>query len=188
MKHLMSIAAMAALALLAAACGGSPSSTGSTGSPDPGRSAGPPSAVAFSHCMRSHGVPNFPDPSSNGALPKTSVQRLGVSGPVFQAAQRTCQPLLPVSSASIEQCEAAGVCSQAVTQAMLTAGLRFARCMRAHGLPKWPDPSADSQGRVAFAISISRDGFNPHSSQINPELNRCEHLMPGGGVPLAVSP
>lgn len=194
------VIAAAALALLAAACGGSPSSADPGGSPsaagsasargsaNAGGSAGSPSAVAFSSCMRSHGVPKFPDPASNGVLPKLSLQLLGVSGAQFQAAHRTCQHLLPISSASIQQCEAAGVCSQAVTERMLSDGLRFARCMRSHGLPKWPDPTTDSQGRVAFAISISKDGFDPHSSRINPELHECEHLMPGGGVPLAVSP
>jgi hypothetical protein len=186
------IIATAALALAAAACS-SPSSAGSAGSggsPDPGGSASSPSAVSFSHCMRSHGVPNFPDPSGSGTLPKTSPQRLGVSDSRFQAAQGTCQHLLPstVNNSELEQCEAAGVCSRAETQLMLNAGLRFARCMRSHGLPKWPDPTSDSQGRVAFAISISKDGFNPHSHRIDPELNNCEHLMPGGGVPLAVSP
>jgi len=190
-RTVVAIIATATVALVAAACSsGSPSSTGSGGSPDPGGSANSPSAVAFSHCMRSHGVPNFPDPSSSGTLPKTSPQRLGVSDSQFQAAQGACQHLLPntVNNSQLEQCEAAGVCSRAETQQMLTAGLRFARCMRSHGLPTWPDPTTDSQGRVAFAISISKDGFDPHSHRIDPELNDCEHLMPGGGVPLAVSP
>ena len=186
------IIATAGLALLAAACssGGSPSSTGSSGSPDPGGSANHPSAVGFASCMRSHGVPNFPDPSGSGALPKTSPQRLRVSSSRFQAAQRDCQHLLPstVSNGAIEQCEAAGICSRAETQLMLNAGLRFAGCMRSHGVPKWPDPTSDSQGRVAFAISVSRDAFDPHSPRIEAKANECGHLMPGGGVPLAVSP
>ena len=184
------IIATAGLALLAAACSsGSPSSTGSSSSPDAGGPA-PPSAVAFSSCMRSHGVPNFPDPSGSGALPKTSPQHLRVSSSRFQAAQRACQHLLPstVNNSSLEQCEAAGICSRAETQLMLNAGLRFAGCMRSHGVPKWPDPTSDSQGRVAFAISVSKDGFDPHSPRIEAKVNECDHLMPGGGVPLAVSP
>jgi hypothetical protein len=141
-------------------------------------------------CMRSHGVPNFPDPSGSGALPKTSPQHLHVSSSRFQAAQRACQHLLPstVNNSSLEQCEAAGICSRAETQLMLNAGLRFAGCMRSHGVPKWPDPTAGSQGRVAFAISISKDAFDPHSPRIEAKVNECDHLMPGGGVPLAVSP
>ena len=184
------IIAAAGLALLAAACSSSPSSTGSSGSPDPGGSSPPPSAVAFASCMRSHGVPNFPDPSGSGALPKTSPQRLKVSSSQFQTAQGACQHLLPstVTNSALQQCEAAGICTRAETQLMLNAGLRFAACMRSHGLPKWPDPTSDSQGRVAFAISVSKDGFDPHSPRIEAKANECGHLMPGGGVPLAVSP
>src|SRR5215469_3743229 len=183
------ITATVGLALLAA-CSSSPSSTGSSGSPDAGGSAPPPSAVAFTSCMRSHGVPNFPDPSGSGALPKTSPQRLRVSSSQFQAAQRACQHLLPstVNNSALQQCEAAGICTRAETQLMLNAGLRFAGCMRSHGVPKWPDPTRDSQGRVAFAISVSKDGFDPHSARIEAKANECGHLMPGGGVPLAVSP
>jgi hypothetical protein len=44
--------AAAGLALLAAC-----------GTPSAGGTAGSPSAVAYSHCMRSHGVPNWPDPT-----------------------------------------------------------------------------------------------------------------------------
>jgi hypothetical protein len=199
MKHLIILAtariaaaiiATAGLALLAAACSGDPSSTGSSGSPAAGGSASSPSAVGFASCMRSHGVPNFPDPSGSGALPKTSPQRLKVSGSQFQTAQRACQHLLPrtVTNSTLEQCEAAGICTRAETQLMLNAGLRFAGCMRSHGLPKWPDPTSDSQGRVAFAISVSKDGFDPHSPRVEAKANECGHLMPGGGVPLAVSP
>ena len=72
------ISATAVLALLAAACSGSPSSSGSGGSPAAGGSVTSPSAVAYSHCVRGHGVPRYPDPTSNGQLPKTDAQRLGV--------------------------------------------------------------------------------------------------------------
>jgi hypothetical protein len=201
MKHLIILAtariaaaiiATAGLALLAAACGsgGSPPSTGSSGSPDPGGSANHPSAVGFASCMRSHGVPKFPDPSGSGALPKTTPQQLKVSSSQFQTAQRACQHLLPsaVTTNTLEQCEAAGICTRAETQLLLNGGLRFAACMRSHGVPKWPDPTADSQGRVAFAISVSKDGFDPHSQQVETKVNECGHFMPGGGVPLAVSP
>jgi hypothetical protein len=75
------VIATAALGLLAAACSGSPSSAGSGGSTAAGGSAGSPSAVAYSACMRSHGVPNFPDPSSSGQVPKPDPLQLGVSTP-----------------------------------------------------------------------------------------------------------
>ena len=75
------IIATAALALLTAACGGSPSPTGSgdslgaAGSAD-SQSSNSQKMLAFSHCVRSHGVPNFPDPNSSGVLPKSQVAQL----------------------------------------------------------------------------------------------------------------
>ena len=67
--------------------------------------------------------------------------------------------------------------------------LQFARCMRAHGVPNWPDPTIDSQGRPVFAISISKDGFNPYSPPIWAKGNHCSHLMPDlPGAPFQVSP
>jgi hypothetical protein len=182
------IIATAVMALLASACGGSPSPTGSGGSPNAGGSASSSSAVGFSACIRSHGVPNYPDPGGSGVLPKTSAQQLGVSTSQYEAAQHACQHLLPVNSASLQQCEEAGVCSHAEIQQWLNDGLRFARCMRSHGVPNWPDPTVGPQGGgVAFAISVSKDGFDPHSPQIEAKVNECDQLMPAGGVPLAVS-
>jgi hypothetical protein len=177
------VAVTAALALLTAACsGGGPSATGS---PHTGRSANSSSAVAFSRCMRSHGMPGYPDPSGSGALPKTSPQRLGVSSAQFNAAQRTCQHLLP-STASVQQqtqqCMLTGDCPPALVRQILTAELNFARCMRSHGVPNWPDPSIDSEGRPDF--NVSARGINPHHSpQINSKIGECQRLTPSP-VPL----
>ncbi len=174
----------AALALLAAACGGSPSSAGR--SPDAGGSTDPASAVAYSHCMRSQGVPNYPDPGSGGTLPKVSAQQLGVSSSRLQAARRACLHLLPATggslkASSLRQCELTGDCPQTLVQQALHDGLRFARCMRSHGVPNWPDPTTDSEGRPYF--DLSAHGFSrqqAHSSQIRAKVNECEHEMPGG--------
>ena len=97
------------LGMLAAGCGGSPSGTGvaqlttTTGnstttnsSSTGGSKEGNP--TAFSSCMRSHGVPNFPDPKvSGGAIGLTMSRSSGINprSPQFQAAQRTCQKDMP---------------------------------------------------------------------------------------------
>jgi hypothetical protein len=179
-------AAMAALVLLAA-CGGSPANTGSsvnTGSPaNVGSSAHSQSAVAFSHCMRSHGLPDYPDPSGNGTLPKTSAQLLGVSSSAFDAAQRACQQLLPatggsLTASSIQQCYLAFVCPQALVQQALSAGRVFAQCMRSHGVPYWPDPTLDAQGRPLFNINVPR----PQPAQVTAAGNECSRLDPAGSL------
>ena len=39
------------------------------------------------------------------------------------------------------------------------AGLEFSRCMRAHGVPQFPDPPSPSSGAIGF--SFVRAGFDP---------------------------
>ncbi len=185
------ITAAAALALLAAACSGSPPAAGSGGSLDSRGSEASSSAVAYSHCMRSHGVPNFPDPTSNGQVPKTSAQLLGVSSSQLQAAQTACQHLYPSNggalTASLEQCEETGVCPQAMVQRVMNGMRRFARCMRSHGVPGWPDPSIDSEGRPGFNL-LHVSGFNPDSPQIDNKMQECEYVMPGGAPVALIRP
>ena len=92
---LASVAAVAAVSLLAAGCGGgsSPSGVASVASSTTSATTTPTQsgAVAYSNCMRTHGVPAFPDPTSGGAIPKVSLQQVGVSNSEFQSAQRACR-------------------------------------------------------------------------------------------------
>ena len=195
-RHRRTAAALIAvvLAVLAAACNGSSSSAGSGGAPGAEGSSSSASAVGYSDCMRSHGVPNFPDPDSSGQLPKGDAQRFGVSSSQLQSGRRACQHLLPntgqaINANSIQECMLAGDCPRALVQQVLTEERNFAGCMRSHGVPHWPDPTIDSQGRPVFVVSISKDGFDPYSAQIWAKGNDCSRLMPGlPGLPAAVSP
>ena len=186
------VIATAALALLAAACSGSPSSTGPGSSPDAAGStnaggSSSPSAVAYSHCMRSHGVPNYPDPSRAGGIPKTSAQQLGVSNSQYQAAQTACQHLIPGTGSTLEQqqetqCAMGGNCSKAVVQQWMSGLLTLARCLRFHGEPNWPDPIIDSQGIPHF--NYSQAGIDHHSPLVWAKVNECVQLTGFEGLPL----
>jgi hypothetical protein len=80
-SHGLPVAAVHAavvLALLAAACSGRGSST-SSGSPSAGGSTTSASAVAVSVCMRSHGVPSFPDPTTDSNGPVFNITKAGIS-------------------------------------------------------------------------------------------------------------
>jgi hypothetical protein len=68
-----------------------------------GGNPGPPSqsqrrqALAFSQCMRAHGVPNFPDPdfSGNGIrIHVGSGSGLDPNSPAFKSAQQACGSLI----------------------------------------------------------------------------------------------
>jgi hypothetical protein len=51
-------------------------------------------AVAYAHCMRTHGISDFPDPDSQGELTTEAVKAAGVDvhAPDVQAAAQTCLP------------------------------------------------------------------------------------------------
>lgn len=181
------IIATPVLALLVAACStsGSPPPNGFGGPRHAGERSTSASAVGFSRCMRSHGVRRFPDPvTGDGRLPKISPEILGVSSSQFNAAERACQRLLPhadgmsmeMDSTSVERCIVGGVCLPAVTQWMLNVELRYARCMRSHGEPSWPDPVTDSEGRVNFDLSLSWAASPPE-----PAHRECTRLT---GAPI----
>jgi hypothetical protein len=160
----------AGLALLAAACG-SPSPAGSGGSPHAGGSSNPPSTtseklLAFSACMRSQGVPAFPDPDSSGRLPEREIAQLLASNPQFPAAHRTCEHLLPNG----------GQPSQVQVQQAWNDMRNFAHCMRSHGVPSWPDPAPTSQQdqRPFFHLP---DSIDPTAPQITAKVRVCQHVF-----------
>jgi hypothetical protein len=183
------VMATAGLALLATACGGSPGAhvaqLGSTAT-QPASSSGPSNAggstssrsaiaqpLAFSHCMRSHGVPKFPDSNSGGVWPKSQVE-LAAGNPRFQTATQTCGHLLPDGGPGVPP-------SPAVVQLIQSDMLEFARCMRSHGVPNWPDPTLD-RGRAIFnpeAVEV-----NPNSPRISTKMHECERVFPASlGIP-----
>jgi hypothetical protein len=159
-----------------------PSSTGSGGSPAAARSANSPSALAYSACMRSHGVPNYPDSTSSGQLPKTDAQLLGVSISQYQAAQQACRHLLPTGG-SPEDCMLNSNCPPALVQQMLAADRKLARCMRSHGVPNFPDPT--NGGASGPVFNITKAGISDaasHTHQFISKLNECGRLV-GGNAP-----
>src|SRR5579862_5527039 len=81
--------------------------------------------LAFARCMRSNGVPNFPDPSSGGGVTITSGNGIDPGSPQFQSAQRACQKYLPAEKAP----------SPAQVAKMQANLLKFSACMRSHGVP-----------------------------------------------------
>jgi hypothetical protein len=124
-------------------------------------------ALAFVRCMRSHGIPDFPDPASNGAINSGAVSE---SDSQLNLAQSACQHLLPPSSG--------GVPSPAQQQQLLSQALRYSRCMRSHGVPNFPDP-AGPEGKNVFAPA-GPPGIDTASPQYHAASNACHSLLPGG--------
>ena len=140
---LLAAALLTALAL--AACGGSSSSPGSGAK----LAAAHGRFVAFSQCMRAHGVPNFPDPSSSGGIQITQGSGVNPFSPAFKAAQGKCRKLLPGGGPG------GGKPSAQTEKQMLAISV----CMRAHGVTGFPDPTTTPpSGTGAFTQVIGRGG------------------------------
>jgi hypothetical protein len=130
--------------------------------------------------MRARGVPGFPDPQPTGNGKFPSAQQLGVSDSRYQAAESACQQLLPAGTSD--------VFPPGEVQQLLIGMREFSQCVRARGVPDWPDPATDSQGRPEFPLGshgISRAEY--HSPRVQASIGQCQHLLPaalGGGTPV----
>ncbi len=88
------------------------------------------SGVAFARCIRSHGVPSFPDPKVSGRTVRMGSPTV-VRSPAFQSAAHACERLLPKGPPGPEA-------SSPRAQARILA---VSACMRRHGIPGFPDPT-----------------------------------------------
>jgi hypothetical protein len=135
----------------------------------------PAAALKFAACMRSHGVPGFPDPSASGATVITPGGSINPQSPQFEAAQTACAKLLRPGGAPSPAQQAQG----------LASALKFSACMRSHGITGFPDPTS-SGGGIQLKLASS-SGIDPSSPIFQAAQTACQKLLPGGG-PTAVAP
>jgi hypothetical protein len=184
-SHRIATAAAGALAvaILLSACGSSsPGSSvahlGSTTNATPSASSSSdPStpqaryeqAVKFSTCMRSHGMPNFPDPQQHGgghvtlsihAGPGTG---LDPNSSQFRAAQNACRQYLPP-----------GATNGTVSPQFRAEALAFSACMRTHGVPNFPDPQFHGGD-----VQIGGPRADLTSPQAQAAQRACQSKLPG---------
>jgi hypothetical protein len=174
----LALAGVVAVSLLASACGGSSDGakvaqvdTNTTASDsDSSNASGSDDPVAYSACMRRNGVGNFPDPDSQGRIKiNSSGEKTGVDvdSPQFKAAQKACQKLLPNGGRPI-------AAKQAEEQ---QAMLKYAQCMRAHGVPKFPDPKPGGVFVPGTKGGVDPDTLDTPAFQA--AQNACQKLAPG---------
>jgi hypothetical protein len=145
LRPLVALALVGLIGLMSTGCGsnassktGTASSTGTAGTASSAtRTAGTTSsgadkkltaqekAVKFAECMRANGVPHFPDPGSKG---ETNFG-VDVSRDVWLKAIDACKALKPPGALSSKR-----------TPKEQSASLRFAQCVREHGVKDFPDP------------------------------------------------
>jgi hypothetical protein len=171
-RRAATISVCLAVSLALAACGSS----------SPGTSAAKLKAdafLSFARCMRANGVSSFPDPGgatggglriqafpSAGASPQSlTVNGTPVNAPAFRSAMSKCQGKLPhFGRPSAQQ-----------LARMRKGALAMARCMRAHGIPNFPDPQFRSGpgGRLGIAIGPG-SGVDPSSPAFQAAARACQ--------------
>jgi hypothetical protein len=162
-------AALVGLMLVAAGCGGSSDPkvaqvSTSSGANGPGSSSASGDPQAFSACMRRHGVPSFPDPDSSGRIqiPSTIDDRSAT----VRAAYRACRDLAPSEGSVTGQ-------GDTMQQDELLA---FARCMRAHGVPAFPDPQVVN-GHIRMRVTAGQ--IDPNSPVVTSAMAACRSKLGG---------
>jgi len=123
--------------------------------------------------MRSHGVPNFPDPLDGGFPLRTS--GINESSPAFTGAQKACAKLQPGGSAPPR------ITGHDVYEMALKA-----RCIRRHGFPNFPDPTLapGGPGGEAIASNPPPDWNNQAPASVKARI-ACANVgipIPGWGV------
>src|SRR5215472_2926655 len=128
----------------------------------------------LARCIRGHGMPGWPDPVINpltgGADFPPNAPRVPVS------IQHACQSIanrLPPDAQATQPPSAVG----------MQGLLRFARCLRSHGIPNWPDPNALGEFPMTTQLIIQFKGPTDRSA-----ISRYIRNVPGGSQYLRFVP
>jgi len=157
------VTVLTAVCLGAAACG-SGSSTGSSPPPAAGQGGSSTSvqaaALAYAQCMRAHGDSGFPDPSSQGGYGNSQnggANPIDTTSPQYLAAYKSCGRLAPAGP------------TQAQNEQRTAQTLKYAACMRSHGIADFPDN-----------MQITGQGdLNPSDPAFQAAAQACQTEMPG---------
>jgi hypothetical protein len=172
------VVALLACPLLAAGCGGGrPAGVASVSSSTTTASYG---AVAYARCMRARGVSDFPDPDGNGRFAGNQLKSIRVGRSLLRTADRACEHLLPSGLGGLLTAPQ-DTARQARIQ--LADELSFARCMRSHGVTRFPDPSAHGELSVQM---VRAQGIDVHSAAVLHVVADCLPASHGWLTPARV--
>jgi hypothetical protein len=169
-----------ALALFAAGCSGgrspaAPAVASTTGTATASATA-QNEAVAFARCLRTHGLSNWPDPTTGGVFDKAKLRQLGYSVSRVRAVEDgACKHLVPTGPGQQE------TASQSRTRR--ADALSFATCMRNHGVARFPDPTADGNLTVEM---VKAQGIDVRSPTILRVVQSCLPASHGALTPAKV--
>lgn len=179
-RHGTRLALAAALLVTLAACGSSDGgdkiatadspAASPSGSPSSGGSKGPGDALAdmlkYAQCMRGNGVPEFPDPVQDGGGLDLSLPA-GSDPAAVRAAEAKCRDLMPMGGEDTP-----------VNPEIAKRNRELAKCMRANGVPNFPDPAPNG------GLQLQNDpakGLDPKDPVFDAATKKCGAFGPDGG-------
>jgi hypothetical protein len=168
------LAALALIAMVAliSGCGSSAAGGAGSGGGNNNTAANAQKAVKFAECMRSNGVSQFPDPGASGKLTIDAVANgssLDTSTPAFTQAISACKALEP-----------AGFTGGKRSSQQQQAALRFAQCIRANGVPDFPDPIP--HGPLVDTNRIPSSNSPGGLSILNAAMQKCRDAGAAAGA------
>lgn len=131
-------------------------------------------ALKYAQCMRTHGVPNFPDPTSGPSGNVSFSLRGSVPRPQLLAAQKVCQSLM-----------GGGLITSAEKAAANAKALKYAQCMRTHGVPNFPDPNGQGLIKITPAtnVAIGSSLYDKAQRHCQSLFNGFDEMTQGGPSP-----
>jgi hypothetical protein len=182
-RHVATIClALVGVGVLFTACGG-PSTPG-VASTGPSTTTSPPTATSenaqfarFGSCMRSHGEPQFQNPTVNGdTFGFTVSPSLGIGTPRYANAVDACQGYLSFAAQNFVSPDLPPG-EERITQADEVDYLKAVACMHSHGFPSIPDPAFTAGGGVHIAVPKNIDKNSPIFQRA---VSTCRKLIPSG--------
>jgi hypothetical protein len=119
--------------------------------------------------MRAHGLKDFPDPQTQSgggislSIKKGASSDLDPNSPTFRSASNACKKYAPN-----------GGKAKPLSTAEQQQFIRYAQCIRTHGVPNFPDPDFSGGGvRMKFV------GVGPGNPGFDKAQKACRSMLPG---------
>jgi hypothetical protein len=159
-KPALVVALAASVLLSLAACDSSDSADSATGKREQ-------AALDFAQCMRDNGVPSFPDPVAQADGSFRLQRPPGVSPSALDDALESCK-----SEAKALGIDSGSAAPDTGAQDQL---LELSRCMRANGIPEFPDPKPGSD--VLSGLHGLFEDFDLDSPRVAKALQSCQSIV-----------
>jgi hypothetical protein len=172
LRPLGALAVIAMVGLISACGSNAPASTSTDSNGGNNTTATTQKAVKFAQCMRSRGVPKFPDPGASGKFTIDAIANgssLDTSTPAFTQALSACKDLEP-----------AGFTGGTRSTQQQSAALKFAQCIRANGVSDFPDPAAGQP--LVDTNRIPSAATSSGMSILNAAMHKCSGLGAAAGA------